>query len=224
MGRKPLLQKEGVLTSINRLLVKHGMPPTVEELRKELNVGSARTVLRYLQELQNDGTIKRWKGARSIQLLKVPHVGQETVAVPVVGEAPAGPLMMAEQNIEGWVRLPKESLRPTSTRFFMLRVRGDSMNKAEVAGVRIESGDLVLIRQQTTAQPRDIVVALIDGEVTIKRFIPGPGYFILMPESANPKHHPIVLHDEFSIQGVIVRVLKDGAALLNLEEPQAEDY
>jgi len=106
----------------------------------------------------------------------------------------------------------------------MLRVRGDSMNKAEVAGVRIESGDLVLIRQQTTAQPRDIVVALIDGEVTIKRFIPGPGYFILMPESANPKHHPIVLHDEFSIQGVIVRVLKDGAALLNLEEPQAEDY
>jgi SOS-response transcriptional repressor LexA len=63
-----LLQKEEVLKSINRLLVKHDVPPTGGELRNELQVGSVRTVLRYLRELENDGTVS----ARSIQFVKVP--------------------------------------------------------------------------------------------------------------------------------------------------------
>ena len=95
------------------------------------------------------------------------------------------------------------------------------MNRATVAGSRVESGDLVLVKQQSTAEPGDIVVALIDGEATIKRFAKGPGYFVLKPESTNSQHHPIVLQEEFNIQGVVAQVLKEGSAVLGLFENQA---
>jgi repressor LexA len=221
MGRKQLLTNEQVLEAITRWITKSGTPPTVEELRRAVKVGSARTVLRYLRALEDEGAIRRWAGARGIQVLKVPQEGQATIPVPLVGEAPAGPLMIAEQNIEGWVRLSKGSIKPASAKFFLLRVRGDSMNRATVAGSRVESGDLVLVKQQSTAEPGDIVVALIDGEATIKRFAKGPGYFVLKPESTNSQHHPIVLQEEFNIQGVVAQVLKEGSAVLGLFENQA---
>jgi repressor LexA len=123
--------------------------------------------------------------------------------------------MVAEQNIEGWVRLPKEYLRPTGANFFLLRVRGDSMNQAIVQEQRIESGDLLLVRQQATARSGEVVVALVDDEVTIKRLVKGEDYFLLKPESNNPKHRPIILNRDFQVQGVISRVLKRGSELLS---------
>jgi repressor LexA len=126
--------------------------------------------------------------------------------------------MLAEENREGCVRLPTEFTRPKSAKFFLLRVRGDSMNRAKFAGERIESGDLVLVRQQPTAQSGDVVVALIDGEATIKRLAKAPGYWVLKPESTNQVHLPIILNRDFAIQGVVCRVLKKGAELIGLLE------
>lgn len=214
MGRKPLLESSQVLEAIHRWIVEHGNAPTIDELRKVLRVGSTRTVLRYLRALEDTGEIERWEGARGLRLRRALKKGLETVAVPIVGEAPAGPLMVAEQNIEGWVRFPKESLRPRGGRFYLLRVRGDSMNKARVDGIRLEGGDLVLVEQQPVAQPGDIVVALVDGAVTIKRLQKGPTYWVLKPESSNPEHHPIVVGRAFGVQGTVRRVLKKGAALV----------
>jgi repressor LexA len=218
MGKAKLLSKEQVLSTISRWMVQHGMPPTVEELRRALKVGSSRTVLRYLRWLEEEGDIERWPGARGFRLLKSVKERAETLTVPLVGEAPAGSLMVAEENLEGWVRLPKEFLSPPSARFFLLRVRGDSMNKATVEGERIENGDLVVVKQQPTARSGDIVVALIDGEATIKRLVQGPGYFLLKPESTNPIHRPIILNQDFHVQGVISRVLKKGSELLSYME------
>src|SRR5690242_1104480 len=127
MGRKRALTREEVLRAIRDWLVEHGMPPTVEELRRSLRLGSTRTVLRYLEWLEEEGDIERWHGARGLKLLRSPRKSLETVPVPLVGQVPAGPLMTAEENIEGWLRLPKRNLKPTSARFFLLRVRGDSM-------------------------------------------------------------------------------------------------
>ena len=218
MGRKPLLSTDQVLTAINRFTVERGMPPSIEELRELLKLGSTRTVLRYLNALEREGRIRRWRGARGIQPLRTPTKGVETVPVPLVGEAPAGPAMVAEENREGWVRLPKQFIRPQSARFFLLRVRGDSMNKASVEGGLIENGDLVLVRQQSTAQPADVIVAIIDGEATIKRLGKGPGYWILKPESNNRSHQPIVLNRDFLVQGIVFRVFKKGSELLGLLE------
>jgi repressor LexA len=92
------------------------------------------------------------------------------------------------------------------------------MNRAEVAGSRIEDGDLVLVRQQPSADPGDVVVALIDGEATIKRFAKGTGHLFLKPESKNPKHHPIILGEDFRVLGVVIKVLKRSNELLRLLE------
>ncbi len=136
-----------------------------------------------------------------------------TRAVPVVGHVPAGPLMVADEVHEGWIRLPTFVV-PEGATFFLLRVRGDSMNRARVRGDAIENGDLVLVRQQGAAEEGQVVVALIDGEATVKRFDRGEGYYVLKPESTNPEHHPIVLDEDFLVQGVVTRVIKRGAALI----------
>lgn len=218
MGRKRQFTKEQILSAIERWVFEHGMSPTVEELRIRLKVGSARTVLRYLAWLEADGIIERRSGARGVRLLRTPSAGIETKAVPLVGQVPAGPLMAAEENLEGWIRLPKAFLRPDSARFFLLRVRGDSMNRAKVGRDAIESGDLVLVRQQALAGPRDVVVALVDGEATVKRFLPAAGYGVLKSESSNPVHQPIVVGAGFRILGVVDRVLKKGSEILDVIE------
>lgn len=218
MGRKPLITRQKLLDAIQRGIVEHGMPPSVEELRRVLRVGSTRTVLRHLRALEEAGDIERWPGARGIRLRRAAHGGVDTRPVPLIGEAPAGQFMTAEENIEGHVRLPQMFLRPPTAQFFLLRVRGDSMNRADVEGGRIESGDLVLVRQQPSAQAGQIVVALIDGEATIKELRRAPGYWFLKPRSTNPTHQSIVVGPDLRVLGIVQRVLKKGSELLTFIE------
>jgi SOS-response transcriptional repressor LexA len=126
--------------------------------------------------------------------------------------------MPAEENILGQVQLPKEFLKPLSSKFFLLRVRGDSMNRAKVEGQSIEDGDLVLVRQQERADPGKIVVALVDGEATIKRLVKGPDYYVLQPDSTNPKHRPIIVAQDFRVQGIVSRVFKKAGEIISAAE------
>jgi repressor LexA len=215
MARPKLLTKEQVIDALNRWFIRNSIPPTVDELRRLLGVGSTRTVLRYLDALKEEGYIDRWSGARGIRMRKGQTTnGLETQLVPIVGEAPAGALMPAEENMLGQVQLPKEFLKPPSAKFFLLRVRGDSMNRAKVQGQTIEDGDLVLVRQQERGDPGQIVIALVDGEATIKKLVKGPDYYVLKPESSNPKHRPIIVAQDFRVQGIVCRVFKEGGELL----------
>lgn len=214
MGRKPLLTPQRVLATIQRAIVERGQSPSVEELRRDLHVGSTRTVLRYLDLLEREGAIERGDGARSIRLLRSQRWSVETRAIPLVGDVPAGPAMTAEENIEGWIRVPKVLASPATDKFFLLHVRGNSMDKADVRGDLIENGDLVLVRQRPTAQSGEIVVALIDGEATVKRLVTAPGYCVLKPQSSDPVHKRIVVSDDFRVLGTVTRVLKKGSDLL----------
>ena len=214
MGRKPLLTPQRVLATIQRAIVERGQSPSVEELRRDLHVGSTRTVLSYLDLLEQEGAIERGDGARSIRLLRSQRWSVETRAIPLVGDVPAGPAMTAEENIEGWIRVPKVLASPATDKFFLLHVRGNSMDKADVRGDLIENGDLVLVRQRPTAQSGEIVVALIDGEATVKRLVTAPGYCVLKPQSSDPVHKPIVVSDDFRVLGTVTRVLKKGSDLL----------
>ncbi len=218
MARPKLLTKEQVVDALSRWFIRNSVPPTVDELRRLLGVGSTRTVLRYLDALKEEGYIDRWSGARGIRMRKGTAASLETRLVPIVGEAPAGQLMPVEENILGQVQLPKEFLKPPSSKFFLLRVRGDSMNRAKVEGQTIEDGDLVLVRQQERADPGQIVIALVDGEATIKKLIKGPGYYVLQPESTNPRHRPIIVAQDFRVQGIVCRVFKKGGELLQKVE------
>jgi repressor LexA len=217
MARKRQFSKEHVLGHIQRWVLEHEVAPTIKELQKLLGVGSARTVIRYLRWLEEEGDIVRWSGARGLRVRRAPTAASlATKPVPIVGQAPAGAPMTAEQNINGWIRLPQSLLRPSTDRFFLLQVRGNSMNRATVEREHPEDGDLVLVRRRSTADPRDIVVALIDGEATIKRLVRAGGYWVLKPESTEPKHQPIVVVPGFRLQGVVVRVLKKGSEIVNL--------
>jgi len=217
MPKDKLVQKQQVLDAIRNWLVHHGNPPTIEELRKVLGVGSTRTVLRYLTSLEADGDLRRWAGSRGMRLLRNPSdQGLETISIPLVGEVAAGTPILAEENRETWLRLPKRAA-PAGGRYFLLRVRGNSMDRAIVGGEKIEPGDLVLVRQQPVADENAIIVALIDGEATVKRFARGPGYFMLKPDSSDPRHHPILVEHDFQIQGVVTKVIKKGAELLDSE-------
>src|SRR5215831_18175329 len=218
MARPKLLTKDQVLDTLNRWFIRNSVPPTMEELRRLLGVGSTRTVLRYLNALKDEGYIERWSGARGLRMRRSPAPSLETRLVPIVGEAPAGQLMPAEENMLGQVQMPKEFLKPPGANFFLLRVRGDSMNRAKVEGQTIEDGDLVLVRQQDRVDPGKIVVALVDGEATIKRLAEGPDYYVLKPESTSPKHRPIIVTQDFQIQGVVCKVFKKGEELLQAVE------
>lgn len=88
------------------------------------------------------------------------------------------------------------------------------MNRASVHGKKIENGDLVLIRQQPDASDGAIVVALIDGQATIKRVRHGSDYVVLSPDSSNKNHRPFVVTDDLQIQGVVIDVLKRGERLI----------
>ncbi|HEY6320073.1 MAG TPA: S24 family peptidase [Thermoanaerobaculia bacterium] len=167
MGRQRTYQPEQILVALERYAIQHGRAPTIEEFRQALGVGSSRTVLRYLQELEDGGFIRRAPGARGIQVLRRPSGGTQTQSV--LGRVTAGALDLPEQHYDGWLQLPVEDLKPKSAKFFLLRIHGRSMDQAKVAGERIEDGDLVLVRQQTAAEPGAVVVAHVDGEATVKK-------------------------------------------------------
>ena len=176
--------------------------------------------MRYLDELEEAGDIERRPGARALRPLRAESSkGFQTREIPLVGEVSAGALTVAEEHIDGWVRLPKEYTKSETSAYFLLRVRGDSMNKAQIDGGRIESGDLILVRQESIARGGEIVVALVDGETNIKRLVKGPGYYVLKPESTKDNYKAIVLTNDFRIQGVVIRVLKKGSELLSVENP-----
>jgi repressor LexA len=223
MGRKPLLTKEEVLVALQRLTARNGGQPSVEELRRELGVASTRTVFRYLQMLEDDAVIERRPGAPGVKLLKPRVSGAQTRAVPVVGRVPAGALMLAEENIEGWIQLPKALASPASEKFFLLRVRGTSMNRAKVGANTIDDGDLILVRQQPVARSGDIIVAMVDGEATVKTLMMAPGYAILKPESNDKSHSPIVLSRDFRVAGKVTHVFKKAFGLLQEVFDQPED-
>ena len=141
-----------------------------------------------------------------------------TRSIPLVGTVPARPVMLAEENFEARVRLQEAVLTPLTAQFFLLRVRVNSMNRAEVREGAIVDGELVLIRQQAHADPGQIVLVLIDGEGTVKRLAIGPDYWVLKPNSTSKSHRPIVLDREATIQGVVCRVLKLGSGTMDYED------
>ena len=178
-----------------------GVSPSVAELAAAVGLSKA-TVSRYLAYMREHDMIDVGGGHRSIVTKETKLARQQTVRVPVLGAVSCGVPKLAAENIEDYVRLPVSLFG--SGDFYLLRANGDSM-----IGAGIDSGDLVLIRQQSTAEPGQIVVALMDNEeATLKRFYPDYENGIIRLHPENPLLEDIYA-DTCIIQGVAVRVLKD---------------
>lgn len=189
---------EQIKKSIEKTYEESGRSPSVRQIAKEVGC-SYSTVSRYIKEMVERGLIARTSGEYETEAIS--KMNMDTVPVAVVGSVSCGPLTFAEENIEEYIKLPTSLLG--QGKFFILHASGQSM-----IGAGIEDGDLVVVRQQPTAEPGQIVVALVEDEVTLKRFYPDPenGYVRLHPENKRLKD---IIVDDCQIQGVAVKVLKD---------------
>lgn len=128
-------------------------------------------------------------------------MGEQTIEIPLVGSVACGLPSLAEQTPEALIQVSTKIARPGHS-YFLLRAKGTSMNKSG-----IDDGDLVLVRQQPLAEDGDKVVALVNDDATIKHFHRQRDVIVLKPNSSEARHKPIVLSDQFLVQGVVVATL-----------------
>ena len=182
-----------------------GYPPTLEEMREKLNVSSNQSAIDLLNKLKNGGYIKRDEGARSMAIMPLGYeiLGQPPL-VAFLGFTSAGaPIETIEISGE-WRPLADNAVK-LENEVFLLKIFGDSMINAG-----IEDGDIILVKNQKEFVTRDIVLAQIGNESTVKRFISEdkPPYIYLKPE--NPKYENILFTDETELKGKVISVLKNG--------------
>ena len=208
---KKLTKKQNrVLQAITQKINGNGVPPTLEELREDLGMGSKNAVLSHLAALVKKGYIQRSSKARDIRVLKRAdrertydrnlEVGHE-IEMPLIGTVAAGTPVLTEENIERFIYVPNylvQSKQPC----FALRVHGDSMVNAG-----IHDGDLVIVQSTQLANNGDIVVALIGNEVTVKRLVVRENQRYLKAE--NPAFSDIHPDEPWSLQGRVLALIRE---------------
>jgi repressor LexA len=186
---------------IRNRIIHLGVTPSLREVGGVIGYASPRSVQLMLERLRKRGLLSYSNGVIKLSPRGASQVAEQTVEVPLVGAVACGLPSLAEQDPEALIGVSTRIARPGYT-YFILRARGTSMNRSG-----INDGDLVLIRQQPTAEDGEKVVALINDEATIKHFHRQGDFVILRPSSTDKSHTSIVLSDDLTIQGVVVAAL-----------------
>ena len=205
-----LTEKERkILAFLERCLKERGYPPTVREICSELECHSSSTGKRYLDQLENQGYIRRNPlKPRAVEIL-VGSDGKRRCSVntveprmlPEIGDTAAGLPITAIQHCNAYIPVPLEDF--SHGELFILRVHGESMVNAGIF-----DGDKIICERSDTAKNGDIVVALMEDSATVKRFYREDGYIRLQPE--NDYMEPIIIEEgsDFVIQGVVTGVIR----------------
>ena len=200
-----LTQKElSVMKAVRNSIIHKGSSPSIRELMRMLGYKSTYSVVLILNKLIEAGYLGKKDGV--ILLLKDLAYGNthaQTVDIPLIGNIACGTPSLAMREIEAMIPVSTSLAKPTH-KYFLLRATGDSMNQKN-----INAGDLVLVRQQNTAENGDLVVALIDDNATIKEFERRDDIVLLRPRSKNKEHKPIILTSDFIIQGKVISTIKN---------------
>lgn len=210
MTRKISKRQQQIYDFIRSYQKEKGYPPSVREMAAAVGLSSPSTVHAHLSALEDLGLIKR--DATKPRALEVFNsdgsscavteterpASRGTVSLPLVGRVAAGLPILAEQNIEDTFTLPTEIATDSSS--FMLEVHGESM-----INVGIYNGDYIVVREQKSAMNGEIVVALIDGEATVKTFYKERGRVRLQPE--NDTMEPIYAENPM-ILGKVVALMR----------------
>lgn len=207
-----------ILEFITKRIGEQGYPPTIREIGEEMGIRSTNGVNDHLKALERKGFLKREvlksralrpvsasDGHSNVVPAIVPS-GGDTIAVPVLGRVAAGSPILADEHVETTVHVDSFFLGSAKRdRVFALRVTGDSMIDAG-----IHDGDYIFVKKQIEARAGDIVVAMIDGEATVKRFQPKGDVVQLIPENSTMR--PIVVRREdfrqTSILGIVCGVYR----------------
>lgn len=188
MARKITKRQQQIYDFIRSYQLEKGYPPSVREMAAAVGLSSPSTVHAHLSALEQHGLIRRDKtkpralevfnedgtNAQLANVTETPNRG--TISLPLIGRVAAGIPILAEQNVEDTFTLPTEIATDSSS--FILEVHGDSM-----INVGIFNGDYIVVREQHNAMNGEIVVAMIDGEATVKTFYKEAGRVRLQPEN-----------------------------------------
>lgn len=190
-------RQKQVLDFLQSYLRRHGYAPSIEEIGRHLGVASLATVHKHLTRLEDRGMIRR--RAHQSRSVEVIERTRGAATIPLLGRVAAGRPIEPLENVDS-VTLPEDLLGRGET--FALRVVGDSM-----VGDGILDGDVVVVESRPDAPNGATVVALVDGEATVKRFYRRRGRIHLMP--ANERVEPIVARpDDVEVRGVVIGLLR----------------
>jgi len=194
-----------ILQMIQDFIAESGMPPTRAEIARELGFKSANAAEEHLRALQRKGVLELVPGAsRGIQLK---DSLREQLGLPLVGRVAAGSPILAEEHIETHYRIDQALFNPKP--HYLLRVEGMSMKNAGIL-----HGDLVAVHRTPEVRSRQIVVARVEDEVTVKRYRQEGSLVWLMPENEDFEPIRVDLNSQaMVIEGVVVGVIRDGMPL-----------
>lgn len=194
-------RQQAILEFIQETLAERGMPPTLREIGEKFGIRSTNGVDKHLLALERGGHITRERGkSRGIAVTSGPR---RDSTVPLLGRVAAGVPVLSPENREGDVAVDSSlfDIRPAQA-VFALGVRGDSMIEAHIL-----DGDTVLVREQAMAINGDIVVALVDGEATVKRIFFEEERVRLQPENRAMQPR-FVDEGDLRIVGKVVGVMR----------------
>jgi len=209
MGEELTLKQKIVLETLSSFISEKGHSPTLRELRallkkRKMKVASLNGLVQYLKTLEEKHYIQRFPKVRGIRLLE--NNIKNFIEIPLLGNANCGePLSFADDYIEDYINVSKKIIRGSKQDYFFVRAIGDSMGREN-----INDTDYVLVRKTQDIENGDNVVAVVNGLGTIKKIRKEEDKIVLMPNSTNPKHKPVVLHpeDEILICGKVEKIIK----------------
>jgi len=189
-----------ILETIREFTDERGYPPSVREIGERVGLSSSSTVQSHLKTLERQGLIKRdpTKPRALVPSNSAPRADREYGVLPIVGKVAAGTPITAAENVEGEYIVPADLARKKDS--FVLRVQGDSMIEAAIL-----DGDMIVVSPKPSAEKGEIVVALIDGDATVKRFYREHGRVRLQPENA--RMEPIYA-DDVTVVGRVEAVIR----------------
>ena len=190
-----------VLELIQNFIKETHRPPTRAEIAEALQFRSVNAAEEHLRALERKGAIELMPGtSRGIRLK---DALREQLGLPLVGRVAAGEPILAQENIEAHYQIDTSIF--DGTPHFLLRVQGMSMRDAGIL-----DGDLVAVQRKTDIRNRQIIVARLEDEVTVKRYRQEGHQVWLLPENPDFKTIEVDLREqEFVIEGVVVGVLRD---------------
>lgn len=189
MPGKISAKQQQILDYIKDEILAKGYPPTVREICERVGLRSTSSVHSHLNTLEENGYIRRDPTKpRAIEIMDDEFAlsRREMTNIPVIGRVAAGEPLLAVENIKDYFAIPTDFLPNAET--YILEVKGESM-----INVGFFDGDYLIIEKTNTAKNGDIVVALIEDSVTVKRFFKENGYIRLQPE--NDDMDPIIVDD-----------------------------
>ncbi len=196
-------KQEAVLKFIEEYQIENGSSPTLREMREHFGVSSDNSILKHIKALEEKGFIMKDDTPRGIKLLSSVKERLEApeCRLPLLGMIPAGGPVLSEEYIEKWVNVGDDAIYRMKDSY-LLRVKGNSMIDAGIF-----EDDILIVCGSLEPKVEDIVVALVDNQNTVKRYMTdSKGRVYLKPENQN--YENIYPEGELCIQGVVTGLLR----------------